>query len=343
MSDSQPAPYLPLRGMSLAPASQRAYSKQLGSFLSHARLNTRTFQAASAAQIDRALAVYIQSCYDAQSSFTYASHALNAAVHQRPELRHQLPLSRQCIRGWDKVRVSTSHAPLTWELTVLMACTMARSGYHAPAVAMLVAFDCFLRVGELTRIRLSDVVMPNDARMGRAHPTMAVVLRAAKTGKMQSVSVWSSDVAQLLAYWARSCATRAAAGPDPRIFPFSPDFLRRLMRNTATALQLPAHYTPHSLRHGGTTDDFLRNGSVERVQFRGRWKSMESVRRYVQTARAVLAAQRVPPHLNEIGVTLSESLVPSLTHLLTTVPEAVPRVYRRVAFQQSAISVRRTI
>ena len=185
--------------------------------------------------------------------------------------------------------------------------------------------------------------MPNDARMGRAHPTMAVVLRTAKTGKMQSVSVWSSDVAQLLAYWARSCATRAAAGSDPRIFPFAPDFLRRLMRNTATALQLPAHYTPHSLRHGGTTDDFLRNGSVERVQFRGRWKSMESVRRYVQTARAVLAAQRVPPHLNEIGVTLSESLVPSLTHLLTTVPEAVPRVYRRVAFQQSAISVRRAI
>jgi hypothetical protein len=120
MSDSQPAPYLPLRGMSLAPASQRAYSKQLGSFLSHARLNTRTFHVASPDQIDRALAVYIQACYDAQSSFTYASHALNAAVHQRPELRHQLHLSRQCIRGWDKVRVSTSHVPLTWELAVLM-------------------------------------------------------------------------------------------------------------------------------------------------------------------------------------------------------------------------------
>lgn len=344
MSNSEPAPYLPLRGMSLAPASQRAYSKQLGSFLSHARLNRRTFYAASAAQIDLALAVYVQFCYDAQSSFTYASHALNAVVHQRPELRHQLSLSRQCIRGWDKVRTSASHAPLTWELTVLMACTMARSGYHGPAIAMLVAFDCFLRVGELTRIRLTDVVMPNDARMGRAHTAMAVVLRTAKTGKMQSVSVWSSDVAQLLAHWVRSFAARPeAGGSDPRIFPFSPDFLRRLMRSTAEALQLPSHYTPHSLRHGGTTDDFLRNGSVERVQFRGRWKSMESVRRYVQTARAVLAAQRVPPHLNEIGVTLSESLVPSLIHLLTTVPEAVPRVYRRVAFQLSAISDRRMI
>jgi integrase len=332
MSSHAPEPYLPLRGMALAPASQKAYSKQLGSFLSHAGLDVRLLLAAPAYVLDRALAVYIQFCYDAQSSFAYASHALCAVVHRRPDLRHQLPLSRQCIRGWDKVRTSSPHAPLTWELTVLIACTMARSGYHGPAIAILLAFDCFLRVGELTRIRKSDVVMPNDSRMGRAHTTMAVVLRTAKTGKMQSVEIWSPDVAQLLMVWVRAsaCLTPSPfSDPDPRVFPFSPDFLRRLMQRTSTALQLPTHYTPHSLRHGGTTDDFLRNGSVERVQFRGRWKSLESVRRYVQTARAVLAAQRVPRHLNDLGVTLSSALVPTLSHLLRTVPAVVPRSYRR--------------
>ena len=80
-----------------------------------------------------------------------------------------------------------------------MACTMARSGYHGPAVAMILAFDCFLRVGELTRIRFTDIVMPNDPRMGRAHTTMAVVLRAAKTGKLQSVGIWNRDVARSVA------------------------------------------------------------------------------------------------------------------------------------------------
>ena len=341
MSRHPPEPYLSLRGMSLAPASQKAYSKQLGSFLSHARLDTKSLLVLTASGVDRALAVYIQFCYDARSSFAYASQALNAVVHQRPELRHQLPLSRQCIRGWEKVRTSVPHAPLTWELTVLMACTMARSGYHGPAIALLLAFDCFLRVGELTRIRLSDVVMPNDSRMGRAHTTMAVVLRTAKTGKMQSVGIWSDDVAQLLALWVRSIPI-GSNDSDPFIFRFSPDFLRRLMHRTAVALQLPGHYTPHSLRHGGTTDDFLRNGSVERVQFRGRWKSLESVRRYVQTARAVLAAQQVPPQLSELGVTLSAALVPALTHLLSTVPAAVPRVYqRRVTFRLPTSSSRR--
>jgi integrase len=332
-------PYLPLRGMSLAPTTQTAYSKQLGSFLSHARLDLRSFLVARASVVDRALAVYIQACYDARSSFAYVSQALSGAVHQRPDLRHRLPIARQCLRGWDKVRETTSHPPLTWELTVVMACTLARSGYHGAAIAMLLAFDCFLRVGELTRIRFTDIVMPNDPRTGRAHSTMAVVLRAAKTGKLQSVEVADHDVARLVALWARSPLVHTdSTDPDPRLFAFSPDFLRRLMYNASVALQLPTRYTPHSLRHGGATDDFLRHGSVERVQFRGRWKQLESVRRYVQMARAVLSRRQVPPHVHRFGVALSGDLVSVLTHLLRTVPPVVTRAYsgRRVTFHLSA-------
>ena len=339
-------PYLPLRGMSLAPATQTAYSKQLGSFLSHAHLDTRSFLVARASEVDRALAVYMQACYDAQSSFTYVSQALSGAVHQRPDLRHRLPISRQCLRGWEKTRESASHPPLTWELTVVMACTLARSGYHGPAIAMLLAFDCFLRVGELTRIRFTDIVMPNDPRTGRAHSTMAVVLRTAKTGKLQSVGVADPDVARLVAMWARSPVVHSnPSDPDPRLFAFSPDFLRRLMYQASAALQLPIRYTPHSLRHGGATDDFLRHGSVERVQFRGRWKQLESVRRYVQMARAVLSRRQVPPHIHQLGVTLSGDLVTVVTHLLRTVPPVVSRVYRnrRVTFHLPAPASSRSL
>ena len=214
--ESDQVPYLPLRGMSLAPTTQTAYSKQLGSFLSHARLDLRSFVVARASVVDRALAVYIQACHDARSSFTYVSQALSGAVHHRPDLRNRLPIARQCLRGWDKTRETTSHPPLTWELTVVMACTLARSGYHGPAIAMLLAFDCFLRVGELTRIPFTDIVMPNDPRTGRAHSTMAVVLRSAKTGKLQSVGVADHDVARLVAVWARSALVHsdpAAATP----------------------------------------------------------------------------------------------------------------------------------
>ena len=243
-------------------------------------------------------------------------------------------MSRQCLKGWERVKKSTSHPPLTWELTVVIACTLARSGYHSPAVAMLVGFDCYLRVGELTRIRLLDVVMPHDARMGRAHTAMAVCLARTKSGPNQSVSVQNPCVADVLCQWVRALP-RPAADSNPFVFSFSPDLVRRLMRNVCVQLGLGATpYVPHSLRHGGATADFLRAGSIQHVQFRGRWKSMDSLRTYVQTARALLAAQHVPPALNQLGMRLSDELPSVMMHLMGSVPQVeVVRRRRRVRFR----------
>jgi hypothetical protein len=73
------------------------------------------------------------------------------------------------------------------------------------------------------------------------------------------------------------------------------------------------------------------------VQFRGRWKSMESVRTYVQTARALLAAQEVPAALNTLGGLLSDALAPTMIHLLGHVPAVTPaRRARRVTFDRTA-------
>lgn len=326
-------PRLALQDLALAPASLRAYQRSLSGFLVHARLTPQQLLSEPATRLDRLLAVYIQHSYDSASPFTYAAHALHAVVFHRPDVKARMFVSRQCLKGWERVRATASHPPLTWELTVVLACTLARSGYHGPAVALLVGFDCYLRVGELTRIRRRDVVMPSDARFGRAHTAMAVCLARTKTGLNQSVALRCPDVAAILSAWVRSLPGTAGEG-NQLIFPFSPDFLRRLMRNACVQLHLRTPYVPHSLRHGGATADFLRTGSVEQVQFRGRWKSMESLRTYVQTARALLAAQEVPTALNELGMRLSDTLVLVMAHLLRTVPEVVPRPrQRRVTFR----------
>ena len=65
---------------------------------------------------------------------------------------------------------------------------------------------------------------------------------------------------------------------------------------------------PHSLRHGGATYDFLRGMSIEQIMFRGRWVSMESARRYVQTCKALLIRQRVPQHLHDVGTLLGSRI-----------------------------------
>ena len=327
-------PRLPLQDLALAPTSLTSYNRSLHNFLTHSRLTPQQLLTEPAMRLDRLLAVFMQHSFDMTSPFTYAAHALHAVIYHRPDVKLQLFISRQCLKGWERVKKTASHPPLTWELTVAMACWLARSGSFAPAVAMLVAFDCYLRVGEPTRIRLRDVVMPNDARMGDAHTGMAVCLARTKTGLNQSVALHRPAVAAVLCGWVRSIQSGCHRDDNPLIFPFSASRLRHLMRAACVHFGV-GHiaYVPHSLRHGGATADFLLTGSIERVQFRGRWKSMESVRTYVQTARALLAAQAVPAALNALGKQLGAELVPVMAHFLSVTPPAPLRGRdRRVTF-----------
>ena len=316
---------LPLQDMALAPATVKAYSKQLNNFLTYSRLSLQIIYSIVPHKLDRSMALFIQHSYDSNLPFTYASHALHALVFYRPELKHGgLPQARACLKGWERVKKSQSHPPLTWEVTIVIACTMSHAGYHGPAVAMLVGFDCYLRVSELTGLRRKDIVMPNDARMGRAHTKMAVCLPKTKTGPNQSVDIQRTEVAELLCAWMLSLPRNI--GSRGRVFDFSPQWLARLIRNSCIGLGL-GHipYVPHSLRHGGATTDYLTKGSVEYVHHRGRWKSIESLRTYIQTARALLAAQNVPPHLNDLGQLLGDNIVTVLMECQHTIPEVVPR------------------
>ena len=67
------------------------------------------------------------------------------------------------------------------------------------------------------------------------------------------------------------------------------------------------------------------------LQFRGRWKSMESSRRYIQMSRAMLAAQTVPQHLHELGAAASRLLLPLLKYCIVTVKPATS-AQRSVSF-----------
>ena len=93
-----------------------------------------------------------------------------------PILRLQLGESRLRLRGWKRLKQHHSHPPLTWELAATFAVTMAKWGHHAEAVATLLAFDCYLRIGELTRLTYADVLQPNDIRAGSDYTGMALRL-----------------------------------------------------------------------------------------------------------------------------------------------------------------------
>jgi integrase len=322
-----------LRDAALAPATLRTYNKNLQHFLQSSLLSEQRFFSLPPSVLDRRLAEYIEYLYASGGSFDYAAHALNGVVFHRPNMRLQLGESRLRLRGWGRIRRTASHPPLTWELAVVFAVTMAQSGFHASAIALLLSFDCYLRVGELVRLTRADVIMPNDPRMGRSYTSMALRLGRTKTGLNQWVSLRDTAVAYLLQFWMQHTALGAL--PSDAVFPFSPTHFRRLLRSTATALGVgDIPYVPHSLRHGGATADFLSGFTIEQVMFRGRWKSMESARRYIQAGRALLAMQEVPRELNERGILFDDELFETLTSIVLSVPMAASSRAQRVRFEQ---------
>ena len=323
----QPRPRWRLQDLLLAPRSLIAYRRALNIFLVHSRLSFHQLLITPPLTVDHLLSAYIQHTYDHDGSYSNAAQALAALVHYRQDVKLLLFSSRQCIKGWARVKKSVSHPPFTWELAVLLACTFARSGYLGPAVSMLVGFDCYLRVSELTRMRRRDVIMPHDPRMGAAQTQMALCLPIAKTGLDQSVVLRNPVVADVLRLWVSHLRLVDRPDSTDRIFDFPDSQLRNLIRNACASLGLgDTPYVPHSLRHGGATADFLRTGDINYVQNRGRWKSMESARRYIQSTRALLAKHQVPAALNQLGAELSVSLLDVML--------AAFRSQRRVAFRE---------
>jgi integrase len=193
----------------------------------------------------------------------------------------------------------------------------------------LVGFHCYLRAGEIARLQRKDVVVPNDPRMGSAYTGMVLRLARTKTGLNQSVSITDPHIKQLLLAWLQRHSH--SASPSDRLFPFTDAQFRSRFHRTVYRLGLGhIRYVPHSLRHGGATRDYMRGMSIEDVMYRGRWKTMESARRYIQQSRAMLVQQDVPKESHKLGVTFSRCMVPLMQHLMATVPEKRPRTQQRV-------------
>ncbi len=190
-----------LRNAALTPSTHRAYSRNLDKFLHFTRLSLSQLLVLRSVEIDTRLSSYFEYEFSIKGSYHNACHALFGVIFHCPRVKVKLGESRLRLRGWRRLIKYKSHPPITWEIACLFAVTMAKWGHHAEAVGTLLSFDCYLRVGELTRLRYCDVVLPNDPRTGSAHTTMALRLAVTKTGPNQWVSLRSKQVSSALLFY----------------------------------------------------------------------------------------------------------------------------------------------
>ncbi len=272
-----------------APATQKKYGTAVDEFLTW--LLSHGLDSDDPSVIDEILTDYLHDLYLDGGGKGKAQDTIFGLMAFSPQLKGRLHLSLLALRGWQKLQPVVSYPPLSAELCVAVAVKLAFSGHWRAGVGVLLAFDCFLRVGELTSLKCEDVADSKDPRVSSSFKGMSLRLRSTKTGPNQWVEVSDARVQTLLR---TILSTRR---PSDSLLGLSAERFRRLFKSSCSALGLSPRYVPHSLRHGGATSCHLQGMSIEQILLRGRWASSKTAKRYIQSGRAMLLSMETPATL----------------------------------------------
>lgn len=268
-----------LARLRVAPSTLRGYNRDLEVFLSWGERKTGKQALTSAKCYDRLLnefAIHVYEKFDGRKRQLVMNAKCALELHF-PQLKGKLELTHTSLVGWLK-QVPFQQTPVCpWEIAALMSRALCRQGHLGASVAIILAFDCYLRVGELTGLRAQDVLFTGDSVEDNVEGAV-VVLRATKTGRNQSVLVRNKAVIDFLYKRVKVCNKHELIfGLTARQFG---------ARLTAAGRSLGIEelaITAHSLRYGGACFDYIRGShNIEAIATRGRWASMKQLRRYLQ-------------------------------------------------------------
>ena len=183
-------------------------------------------------------------------------------------------------------------------LAYCIAVYMMSKGKASMAIATVLAFHTFARGGEILQVRVCDVLDINDVRTCRENAEMGVLLRDTKTGKNQFVTITDPQLVRL---------HKLTRFPDPktRLFPFSQKTWLTWINKACQHLNIEQHFVVHSLRHGGATQALMTGMPLQDIQHRGRWKSYDSMKTYLQQGRALLIMKSLPQNVTSAGPVLA--------------------------------------
>lgn len=163
-------------------------------------------------------------------------------------------------------------------------------GYGILSLGFVVTFEGYLRVGELCRLRGSDILV--DGIVSSGSRGCGLRIRVAKTGRNQFARIQDPHVISILRFLKQSTGAEELVfqGATPRLF-------NALLKLLCGQLGLPQSFTMHSLRHGRASKGHLNGDMPEQIRLEGRWASSKSMETYLQAATALLQTLQCPPAL----------------------------------------------
>ena len=275
----------PLIAATLKPTTQTKYAIALESFKASTVANDPTHLSR-----DQRLAIHIQERYIANpgpGQRQEMSNLICIVALMYPSVKQDLGLARRCLSGWKTLKPSRSSAPFTKEIVLTLAWVMVTNGKIESATVLLTSISACLRVSEALNITWRRVALPGDLRLA-AYPagTARVNIQDAKTsrytGKLQFVKLADQHGINLL-----SALKQRNPQNIGRIASISYQRYTDELRQSLAHFQLEKTPFPtHSAHIGKETEDYIRGEPVEQIAIKGRWKSMASLRYYLNDGRA---------------------------------------------------------
>lgn len=288
------------------------YDDARAAFWKYVRDNYDDFETiCDAATLDVGLTDYIINLYDELPTRGYRQKGVDAkaALAARYGIAHsQLPLAARALRAWDRLVPGESPPPFSLGLLLLVARAMMLDA-EVPvegerlAVCLVLMFEGYLRVSDLLSLNVDEIALPGDVRL--AGLTGGGLRLDGKTGRHQFVRL-DSDLAVSALRWLKRNTLAGAS-----VCPWTYGQLRyRFMRALKACGLEGMGFTMHSIRHGGATAAFAAGAPLDHIAMIGRWRCLQSLKRYVQTGRAVLLQLTLPPRVQATALAFAED--PSL-------------------------------
>ena len=117
-----------------------------------------------ASVLDQALCRMLNIMFSDGEDLSHAQYMLAASLFFNPHLKSSkqmaLPLTKQTLQGWKKLDPPKARLPLPWEAVCGLVELSFLEGQREIGLMMLLCFCLYLRPGEVTRLRVQDLVPP---------------------------------------------------------------------------------------------------------------------------------------------------------------------------------------
>ena len=224
---------------------------------------------------DASAAMYIEALWADGFGRAEGSYLLAALQYMLPMLKHQLNLSWRLMKTWSKNELPTRAVPLDAATVVSFAGLFWVWQEQELATGILVAFDFFLRTGELFTLRRQHVEFFGSQASLQLTQTKSTTYQI----HSERLLAWDNLAIGALRFLAHN------KEPPALLVPSSAARFRTLWHKAVKFFQLTDYYIqPYSLRRGGATSAFRAGVPFDTLLLRGRWTHQRTARIYLDEA-----------------------------------------------------------